>query len=721
MNSRYTITGRSKTLKNYANVYDTIDAIKRIISENHPAVTDLSYQLQAETCEETFRNIWNFVRKNIRYQNDAPGREQLRTPQRTMHDKTGDCDDMSILIAGILTNLGYDYELWIAAYKKSDQWQHIYPVAYSTNGKRYVIDCVPEIPYFNYEAKPIINKIIVSMKLEELGEAISAEMISELTQPFDIDNLQGIDNELDALETIQGLLGTVAIVDEDDEYDTILSGYDLQTNMLLKQLLEARTALEKEVNNPTEMSQLNNNKTDLILVQNIIDNFDDEDERDAAIEEAISKGTLYVNFYKALQFGLEDAVNGLAGDDEEDMYYLKVMDEHEMFDYESDMEGLGLFKKLKSKIKAKVQKIKEKHPKLAKVGHAIAKFSPATFTLRRSMEPFLRANVFQMAEKLAIGYATEAEAKKLGYNRSEWMQFAIAKNQAEAKWHSLGGDKAYFKKMVMNGRGAKKAGLKGELGVAPAIIAAVVKVFGGIIEFVKKLKLKKADGTFQEEAGSPSSSSSSTSKSSTTRSTSATRSYPGTDSGAEPSDGGNVEMDEKSGVTTETITDESGKEVKVYRDKEGNEIGKFKAFFLKNKTMLIIVAVIITLGIAGLIIWKVRQRSLRGLGAVGLSRKQENYIKRKGLNNRAYASLVREEIKKDKKSVNSTNRKKYYKKIFKEAFDRPLSQKQVVAAQNYNKMYSDVRKLAKAKGGGSKAWRDAWAEVKKKPQLKLPL
>jgi hypothetical protein len=723
MNNRYNITGRSTTLKNYANVYDTIDAIKRIISENHPAVIELSNQLQAETCEETFRNIWNYVRKNIRYQNDAAGREQLRTPQRSMHDKTGDCDDMSILISAILTNLDFEHELWIAAYKKSDQWQHIYPVAYTTNGKRYVIDCVPEIPYFNYEAQPIINKIIVSMKLEELGEAISADMISELTQPFDIDNLQGLDNELDELETIQGLLGTVAIVDEDDDYDTVLSGYDLQTNMLLKQLLEARTALEKEVRNPTEMSQLNNNKTDLILVQNIIDNFDDEDERDAAIEEAISKGTLYANFYKTLQYGLDDAVNGLAGDDDDDMYYLKVMDEQDMFDYESDMEGLGLFKKLKSKIKAKVQKVKEKHPKLAKVGHAIAKFSPATFTLRRSMEPFLRANVFQMAEKLAIGYATEAEAKKLGYNRNEWMQFAIAKNQAEAKWHSLGGDKAYFKKMVMNGRGAKKAGLKGELGVAPAIIAAVAKVFGGIIEFVKKLKLKKADGTFQEDEGSSGSKSSTSSSGSTTsRSSTATRSYPSkqSDSGTDPGDG-NVEVDEKSGVTTEITTDESGKEVKIYRDKEGKEIGKFKAFFLKNKTMLIIVAVIITLGIAGLIFWKVRQRSLHGLGAVGLSRKQENFIKRQGLNNRAYASLVREEIKKDKKAVNSTNRKKYYKKIFKEAFDRPLSQKQVVAAQSYNKMYSDVRKLAKAKGGGSKAWRDAWAEVKKKPQLKLPL
>ncbi|MDD4149667.1 MAG: transglutaminase-like domain-containing protein, partial [Bacteroidales bacterium] len=178
--SNYTVSGKSKTLKLYADVHDTIDAAKRIVFENYPAVADLSFSLQGTDCKETFENIWNFVRQNIQYKNDEPGKEQLRTPQRTLHDQIGDCDDMSILISSILTNLGHRHELLITAYKQIDQWQHIYPVAYSSNGTRYVIDCVPEIPYFNYEAKPIKNKIIIDMRLEELG-SVSADMISELT------------------------------------------------------------------------------------------------------------------------------------------------------------------------------------------------------------------------------------------------------------------------------------------------------------------------------------------------------------------------------------------------------------------------------------------------------------------------------------------------------------------------------------------------------------
>jgi hypothetical protein len=61
INKNYAVSGKSTTLKNYANVQDTIDAIKRIINENYPAVADIAQNLQANSNDETFRNIWNFV------------------------------------------------------------------------------------------------------------------------------------------------------------------------------------------------------------------------------------------------------------------------------------------------------------------------------------------------------------------------------------------------------------------------------------------------------------------------------------------------------------------------------------------------------------------------------------------------------------------------------------------------------------------------------------
>ncbi len=705
MNNRNHISGKSNTLKEYANVDDTIKAIKRIVLENYHTVTNLTDLLQGRCDEDTFRNIWNYVRSNVRYQNDEKGKEQLRRPQRTLHDKTGDCDDMSILISSILTNFGYYHELYITAYKTKNKWQHIYPVVFDNEGNRFVIDCVPEIPYFNYEAKPIKNKKIIPMKLEELGEynhSIEAEMINELTEPFEINSLAGVQSEDDELSTIQGLLGNVALVGEDDDYDTMLSGSVLKQNIILRQLAEAKTSLENEIRNPTDLSQLNDNKTELILIREIIINFEDEELRDEAIDIAIDKGTLFANFYKAIKYGINDAVNGLSGE-EDDVYYLKVLDNEGMLDDmldEDDLSGdlgRGFFKKLKNKIKKKVSNFKKKHPKLAKIGHALKKFSPATFGIRRSLGLFFRANAFQLSEKIAIGYASESKARQMGYSKAEWLQFVDGKNKAESKWHSLGGEKSQFKKIIMEGRGASKAGLKGELGIAPAIVAAVTKVFGVVIKVFKKLKLKK-----QAQKDAANQNSGSRSKSTTVNE----------DFDMETAQPENVETDEKSGVVAETITDENGKQTKVYKDKEGNEINRYKAFFLKNKTMILIISIVLVVGIIGLIIWKVRQRSLSGLGSTGISSKQANYIRRQGLNNRAYASLVREEISKDGQNYNKTNRKKYYKDLFRESYSKPLSDKQVNATQRFNEMRKEV--VAEAKGGGSAAWKDAWKKVKKK-------
>lgn len=719
MSSNYNISGKSTTLKEYANVYDTIAAIKRIVNENYDSVTELADYLQGRNDEETFRNIWNYVRGTVKYQNDQKGREQLRTPQRTRHDKKGDCDDMSILISAILTNIGYSHELIVAAYKKTDQWQHIYPIAYDRQGNRFVIDCVPEIPRFNYEAKPIKNKIVIDMKLEELSNISDSEMISELTEPFDMNSLEGIANDDDEISVVQGLLGNVAIVDEDEEYDTVLSGSELKHNIILNQLVDAKKALENELRNPSDLSQLNDSKADLQLINNIIGNFNDEDDRGEAIQIAINKGTLYQNFYKAIQYGVSDLLQGLAGDDDDDMYYLKLMDDSGELDEimddnfdENEFEGIGelgkrkkkggFLKKFGQKIKKGVKKFKEKHPKLAKFGHALKKYSPATFGARKSLEVFIRANTFHMADKLAIGYTTEAQAKKLGYTKAEWLKFVAGKDKAEAKWFGLGGKKEYFRKMIVGSKAGKRAGLKGvDLGIATAVISAVTKVFGAVIKFFKNLKLKKKDGTEVDETDSQES------REYTTKSTQ-------TNLDTMENENTNSETHEKSGVTTETVTDENGKETTIYKDKDGNEIGKFKAFFLKNKTMIIIVSIVLVVGIVGLIIWKARQKALRGLGEVALSRKQENYIKRQGLNNRAYASLVREEISKDGKNYNKTNRKEYYKKVFRDAFSRPLSQKQINATHNHNSMLKEVRELAKANGGGSQGWKKAWQEVKKK-------
>ena len=62
-----------------------------------------------------------------------------------------------------------------------------------------------------------INTKENNMKLEELNGVNESAAIEELTEPFNLEGLGSADTEDEELMQIQGLLGNVAIVDEDEE------------------------------------------------------------------------------------------------------------------------------------------------------------------------------------------------------------------------------------------------------------------------------------------------------------------------------------------------------------------------------------------------------------------------------------------------------------------------------------------------------------------------
>lgn len=180
--------GYSKLLSNNGNIPHTIDNIWRIAQENSYQVKQLAKKLQAETIKLTCKNIWEFVRYNIKYENDSQNDELeiLRTPARTWAEKKGDCDCFTILISSILINLNIEHCYRIAAYDSFGEFIHIYPIAYDELGNEIIIDCVPEIPNFNFEQE-YLEKKDYCMKTYELGKykkhlgnASSKQVISDL-------------------------------------------------------------------------------------------------------------------------------------------------------------------------------------------------------------------------------------------------------------------------------------------------------------------------------------------------------------------------------------------------------------------------------------------------------------------------------------------------------------------------------------------------------------
>lgn len=155
--------------KKGATVSDTIKFIPKVVGDTLFHTSRIAKVLKGKTVYESCRNIWHFVFDYIAYKKDEHGKEQVRSPARTWHDRTNndgvDCDCYTVFISSILSNLKIRHKLRITKYSQ-DHFQHIYPIVPLSNGNYITIDCV--VRAFDYE-EPYSEKEDTNMDLEYLN------------------------------------------------------------------------------------------------------------------------------------------------------------------------------------------------------------------------------------------------------------------------------------------------------------------------------------------------------------------------------------------------------------------------------------------------------------------------------------------------------------------------------------------------------------------------
>ncbi len=504
--------GLRKTLKEDANLEDTLDNIKRIALRDAYQVKALASQLKGDSVEQTSENIWNYLRTNTRYKLDENGLEELRTPSRSLVDgekglddaRFGiDCDDYTILISALLINLKIPHEYRVAAYKTKGKFQHIYPVAFDEFGNEFIIDVVPEIPRFNYEAQPIIDLKTIKMDLHELSgvgememnleEELKQDLIEEMNEPF---SLSGIDDDEDDDILEAHFLNGLGEVDSAEEADIILSGSEateLLERGILAEVNKARILLQNELKTPTVLSQTINVKEELEIINDVLDAWDDESERMSAISDAIATSKGYSNFFKSLALSLDkldeedDDLNGL---DDDPIYLAKIdMSDSLMAEIldDEDLDGLGRRRRRRGRFKQFFKKVGKGIKKAVKT---VVRYNPATMAVRGAILLVLRMNVMKIAARLIYGYLTPNQAQAKGLDMNEYRKLVNAKNKAEKFYTRIGGKSAKFKNAIVRGRAAKKTGLRlsGDLGVA--VTAGTTTAASGFIAFAKRLLSK---------------------------------------------------------------------------------------------------------------------------------------------------------------------------------------------------------------------------------------
>ena len=70
--------------------------------------------------------MYEYVRNNARYTHDPFEVELFQRPRRTLENKIGDCDDLTILLASLLQCVGYSVRVRVIGMKGSRVFQHIY-------------------------------------------------------------------------------------------------------------------------------------------------------------------------------------------------------------------------------------------------------------------------------------------------------------------------------------------------------------------------------------------------------------------------------------------------------------------------------------------------------------------------------------------------------------------------------------------------------------------
>ncbi len=183
------------TVRKNADVNDTVAFIPKVVKETLHHTSQLAPLLLSDTIYDTCKNIWHFVYEHIGYRKDKEGYEQIRSPARVWYDrKSGvDCDCYTTFISSILTNLQIPHTYRITKYGKP-QFQHIYPIVPTSNGKYITIDCV--VDKFNYE-EPFTQKQDTKMDLEYLNGIDGDEILfTDNATNIDVEDLMGNDEIL---------------------------------------------------------------------------------------------------------------------------------------------------------------------------------------------------------------------------------------------------------------------------------------------------------------------------------------------------------------------------------------------------------------------------------------------------------------------------------------------------------------------------------------------
>ena len=134
--------------RNPQDVQKTLGLMQEMFSQAVKETGTIAGKVHSSTPKGTAKNLYEYLRKNYRYQLDPTGIEYIRSPLQSYKDrKTGiDCEDFSLIAAAVLFQLGIPAKYRIVDFNGIG-YSHIYVVIPGT--KEIILDATSD--RFNHE------------------------------------------------------------------------------------------------------------------------------------------------------------------------------------------------------------------------------------------------------------------------------------------------------------------------------------------------------------------------------------------------------------------------------------------------------------------------------------------------------------------------------------------------------------------------------------------
>lgn len=142
--------------------YTTNDIIEQILKAHNEGILEtkkLAVHIPGKSITEFTRNLYNLLKKNVKYRTDPEYIQMVKNPAKTWNDKIADCKSYSVFLGTTLENAGIPFKYRFVSFSGSTRPTHVYVIVPFKN-KYITLDVV--MPEYDKE-KPFTFKKDIEM------------------------------------------------------------------------------------------------------------------------------------------------------------------------------------------------------------------------------------------------------------------------------------------------------------------------------------------------------------------------------------------------------------------------------------------------------------------------------------------------------------------------------------------------------------------------------